>query len=288
MVTTDIMQRGLTLLTHLNPESVTPSFGRSRNTSLANIFQGIEFQTCSQLSVSTTSYCPADSHSPLCRVPITSEFATETIGGATDESSSRHLRIELIEMLRISQRVLDYATKAYESGRPEYAQHARSGRDRLDYLSHKIFIATSELREERQLDDTELAFNEFLCKISVALFFICQHAYDVASHAAELSAHGIYRPLKDIVIIGTHVNSAMRLCAVALIKKKVEHVEQVLREIDIWRRDTNQGSWPRGFVAQSMPAETIREQSIATSLLKIMDNMRAIALASAALLVSKL
>ena len=244
--------------------------------------------TSSQISVSTTSCCPADSHSPLGRVPSTSKFATETIGGATNKGSIQHLRIELIEMLRISQRVLDYATKAYESGRPEYAQHARFGRDRLDYLSHKIFITTSELREAQQLVDTELALSEFLCKISVALFFICQHAYDVASHAAELSAHGVYKPLKDIVIIGTHVNSAMRLCAVALIKKKVEHVEQVLREIDIWRRDTNQRSWPRGFFAQSISAETIREQSIATSLLMIMDNMRAIALASAALLVSKL
>jgi hypothetical protein len=278
------MKRGLTLLPYLNLEIVTLTFERSRNSSLPNILQRIESQSSSQLSVSTRSCCPADFHSPLGRVPITSEM----VGGATNEGSIQHLRLELIEMLRISQRVLDYATKAYESGRPEYAQHARSGRDRLAYLRHKIFITTSELRETRQLDDTKLAFSEFLCKISVALFFICQHAYEVASHAAELSAHGVYKPLKDIVIIGTHVNSAMRLCAVALIKKKVEHVEQVLREIDIWRRDTNQRSWPRGLFAQSMSAETIREQSIATSLLMIMDNMRAIALASAALLVSKL
>ena len=278
------MKRGLTLLPYLNLEIVTLTFERSRNSSLPNILQRIESQSSSQLSVSTRSCCPADFHSPLGRVPITSEM----VGGATNEGSIQHLRLELIEMLRISQRVLDYATKAYESGRPEYAQHARSGRDRLDYLRQKIFITTSELRETRQLDDTKLAFSEFLCKISVALFFICQHAYEVASHAAELSAHGVYKPLKDIVIIGTHVNSAMRLCAVALIKKKVEHVEQVLREIDIWRRDTNQRSWPRGFFAQSISAETIREQSIATSLLMIMDNMRAIALASAALLVSKL
>jgi hypothetical protein len=241
-----------------------------------------------QISVSTTSCCPADSHSPLGRVLSTSKFATETIGGARNKGSIQHLRIELIEMLRISQRVLDYATKAYESGRPEYAQHARFGRDRLDYLSHKIFITTSELREAWQLNDTKLAFIESLWQISVALFFICQHAYDVSSHAAELSARGVYKPLKDIVIISTHVNSAMRLCAVALIKKKVEHVEQVLREIDIWRHGANQRGWPRGLVAQSMPAETIREQSIATSLLKIMDNIRAMALTSAALLFSKL
>jgi hypothetical protein len=281
------MKRGFALLPHLNPEIVTSIFGRSRNRSPPNICQGIKVQISSQLSVSTVSCCPADSHSPLGRVPITSEFATEMVGGATDESSIRHLRLELIEMLRISQRVLDYATKAYESGRPEYAEHAHSGRDRLDYLSHKIFITTSELREAQQLVDTELTLSEFLCKISLALFFICQHAYDVASHAAELSACGEYKPLKDIVIIGTHVNSAMRLCAVALIKKKVEHVEQVLREIDILRHHTNQRGWPRGFFAQSMLAETIREQSVATSLLKIMDNMRAMALASAALLVSK-
>jgi hypothetical protein len=281
------MKRGLTLLPYLNLEIVTTlTLKRSRNSSLPNIFQRIESQSSSQLSVSTRSCCPADFHGLLGRVPITSVFATEVIGGATNEGSIQPLRLELIEMLRISQRALDYATKAYESGRPEYSLHARSGRDRLDYLSHKLFITTSELREARQLDDPKSAFIEFICKISVALFFICQHAYNVSSHAAELSTCGVYKPLKDIVIIATHVNSAMRLCAVALTKKKVEHVEQVLREIDIWRRDTNQRGWPQGFFAHSMLAETILEQSIATSLLKIMDNMRAIALSSTALLVS--
>ncbi len=152
------MKRGLTLLPYLNLEIVTLTFERSRNGSLPNILQKIESQSSSQLSVSTRSCCPADFHSPLGRVPITSEM----VGGATNEGSIQHLRLELIEMLRISQRVLDYATKAYESGRPEYAQHARSGRDRLDYLRHKIFITTSELRETRQLDDTKLAFSEFL------------------------------------------------------------------------------------------------------------------------------
>jgi hypothetical protein len=96
-----------------------------------------------------------------------------------------HLRIDLIEMLRISQRAVDYATKAYESGRHEYAQHARSGSDRLDYLSHKLLIATSRSREAQKLDGATLAFNESMCKMAIALFFTCQHAYDVALRVAE-------------------------------------------------------------------------------------------------------
>jgi hypothetical protein len=56
----------------------------------------------------------------------------------------------------------------------------------------------------------------------------------------------------------------------------------------IWRRDANQRSWVTSFPPQSIAADAIGEQSIAASLLKIMDNMRAIALASAALLVGKL
>lgn len=65
----------------------------------------------------------------------------------------------------------------------EYAQHARSGSDRLYYLSHELLIATLKFREAQKLDDTKSAFNESGCKIAVALFFTCQHAYDVALRA---------------------------------------------------------------------------------------------------------
>ncbi len=134
-----------------------------------------------------TSCCLADSQSPPGQISIVSPL-TEKVGEVANERSILHLRVELIEMLRISQRAVDYATKAYESGRYEYAQHARSGRDRLDYLSHKLLIAPSKFREAQKLDGTKLAFNRSVCKIAMALFFTCQHAYDVALHAAEFSA----------------------------------------------------------------------------------------------------
>ncbi len=191
-------------------------------------------------------------------------------------------------MLRISQRAVDYATKSYQSGRPEYSQEARSGRGRLNHLSHRISIVSSELSETQQLEDAQLAFIEAVHTISAALFFTCHHAYDVSSHAAELSARGVYIPSNDLVTTCAHINSAMRLCAVALMKKEVEHAKQVLREIELYHRSTSQGAWPRGITAQSMLTQTIHEQSIARCLLKIMDSIRIIASESATLLVSKL
>jgi hypothetical protein len=74
---------------------------------------------------------------------------------------------------------------------------------------------------------------------------------------------------------------------VALAKKDVERAEQVLREIDIWKHDTNQRSWPLRLFAQPMLAKTVHEQSIAAGMLKIMDNIRVIASASTTL-ISKL
>jgi hypothetical protein len=122
----------------------------------------------------------------------------------------------------------------------------------------------------------------------MALFFTCQHAYDVALRAAEFSARGVYEPSTYLVTMGMRVNSAMRLCAVALMKKRVEHAEQALHQIRMWQCETDQINWPRGSLAQPMFAGASYEQSIAISLLKIMDNMHSIALASADALVSKL
>ncbi|HTF69846.1 MAG TPA: hypothetical protein VK638_44925, partial [Edaphobacter sp.] len=202
--------------------------------------------------------------------------------------STLHLRVELIEMLRISQRTVDYATKAYESGRYEYAKHARFGSDRLDYLSRKLLTATSKFREAQKLDGTKLAFNESVCKIAMALFFTCQHAYDLALRAAEFSACGVHKPSKDLVTMGMRVNSAMRLCVVALMKKRVEPAEQALHQIDNWQCDRDQINWPRGPFAPPISARASCEQSIAISLLKIMDNMHSIALASTDVLGRKL
>jgi hypothetical protein len=191
-------------------------------------------------------------------------------------------------MLRISQRAVDYAMKAYESGRYEYAKHARSGSDRLDYLSHKLLIATSNCREAQKPDGTKLAIKEAVCKIAMELFFTCRHAYDVALRAAEFPACDLYKPSIELVTMGLRVNSAMRLCVVALMKKRVEHAEQALRQINIWQCETDRKNGPRGSLAQPMCAGASYEQSIAISLLKIMDNMYFIALASMDALISQL
>ena len=219
-----------------------------------------------------------DSHEP-------SLFATDKEGVA-QEHSTEYLRIELIEMLRISQRAVDYAAKAYESGRPEYALHASSGRARLNYLSHRIFIQTSELRETQQLDNRKFAF-ESVCTIAAALFFTGHHAFDWSLRAVELPTRAIYKPLEDLVLMGARANSTMRLCAVAIVSRKIEHAEQALRDIDDWRHDADQSSWPRGSSLSLMLPDAVRERSIARSLLRIMDNMRTMALTASVMFASQ-
>jgi hypothetical protein len=64
-------------------------------------------------------------------------------------------------------------------------------------------------------------------------------------------------------------------------KKRLEHAEEALRQIKMWRCETDQGSPPRNSFAQPMFAGANCEQSIAISFVKIMDNMHYIALAAA-------
>jgi hypothetical protein len=122
----------------------------------------------------------------------------------------------------------------------------------------------------------------------MALFFTCQHPYSVALCAAAFSAYGVYKPSIDLVTMGMRVNSAIQLCVVALIKKRVEHAGQALHQIRIWRCVTEQRNWLQDLLAQPMVAGASYEQSVAISLLKIMDDVHSIALAFADSLVSQL
>lgn len=272
---------------HHDPKVEMLLLGPSRNRSRSISVQRTAPQTTTQISTLKTSCYPVVSQSPPGQISIVPPPFSEKVGEVANERYTLHLRVELIEMLRISQRAVDYATKACESGHYEYAQHVRSGGDRLHYLGHKILIATSKFREAQKPDGAKLVLNESACKIAMALFFICQHAYGVALRAAAFSAYGVYKPSIDLVTMGMRVNSAMRLCVVALMKNRIEHAEQALHQIGIWRCVTAQRNWLQDSLAQPMVAETSYEQSIAISLLKIMDNVHSIALASADSLVSQ-
>jgi len=193
------------------------------------------------------------------------------------------LRTELIEMVRLTQRTVDYATKAHESGRAEYAQHACFGRDRLVSLNKKICCATLAMRKSFRSVCTELDFGESIHTISVDLFDVCQHAYEISFLSVGLTACKVYEPPCYLVTMGANINSAMRLCTVALINNEVTHAEVARRGIDYWRNDVAPTRSSRCDMEGSNLIGTSHERAIARCMLKMMNNIYTIAVRSAAM-----
>jgi hypothetical protein len=83
--------------------------------------------------------------------------------------------------------------------------------------------------------------------------------------------------------MGDNINSAMRLCAVALINNEVTHAEVARCGIDYWRSDVAPTCLSRGYVEEPHLIGTFHERAIARCMLKLMDSVYSIAIESAAI-----
>jgi hypothetical protein len=199
------------------------------------------------------------------------------------KTETETLRTELIEMVRLSQRTVDYAIKAHGSGRPEYAQHACFGRDRLVCLNEKICCATLAMRKSFRSVNTEMGFGESIQTISVHLLDACQHAYKISFLSVGFVACRLYEPSCSLLTMGAHINSAMRLCAVAIINHELTHAEGARRGIDYWRSHVARTRSPKGDVKEPNLIDGCPERTIARCMLKMMDDIYTIAIGSAAI-----
>lgn len=232
-------------------------------------FRGKESQESSQLSISEISCLVTDFPSPTRPVSAVSLLAIER--------SLCRLRLDLIEMLRLSLHAVDYATKGYALGLVEFALQSSSGRKKLDYLGQTVIAASRELREV-ELDDSQLDFVESARTICAALSSTCQQANEISLHTVALLRGGIRLNSKELVQLGERADRLLRLCIVAFVKQKVEYAEAVLRDIDEWKHGIKDK-----FPGPDYGASTIRdahELAIAKSLTRIVENLRHISVAS--------
>lgn len=198
---------------------------------------------------------------------------------SAEEKSICRLRLDLIEMLRISLHAVDYATKAHALGLIEFALSVPSGRKKLEYLSQTIIARSHELYEE-ELADSQVDFIESARSISAALLSTCQQAYEISSQTVVLLTGGMHGDAKDLVQLGERANRLLRLCIVAFIKQKVEYAEAVLRDIDEWRSDAEEKRPRPEYSTSAMITREAHDWPIAASLAQIMENLRTIAVAS--------
>lgn len=195
---------------------------------------------------------------------------------------TQSLRLDLIAMMRISQRAVDYAAKSYESGFTEFAKQARREWPELYSLNQRILSKVQQMRGER-VADIHLQFGESARSISTSLVSVCHHAYDVAMRAAEHSEKPHPRS-QSLVQMLEHINHSMRLCAVAFMNKRVELAEAVLHDEMANQFDDTKAMWGQTRLASAAIVSAPPEASIATSLQQMIKDTRTIALASAAII----
>lgn len=197
----------------------------------------------------------------------------------TAEKSICGLRLNLIEMFRISLHAVDNATKAYALGLVEFARWASSGRKKQEYLKQKIIAATQELYKAEEVDDLQTGFVESARAISAALSSICQQAYEISSHEVEHLHGRKHHDSKALVQLAERVNGLLRLCIVAFVKQNVEYAEAVLRDIEEWNRETKEPSLGPEYSGSAKIASDMHGWTITASLSQIMEDLSTIAVA---------
>jgi hypothetical protein len=218
------------------------------------------------------------SHSKISEISYLSVGAAPTISLLLTERAICRLRLDLIEMLRLSLHAVDYATKGYALGLVEFSLQSSSGLKKLEYLGQSTIAASHELCEA-ELDDRHREFIESARTISTALSTICQHANEISSHTIALHRQGIRLKSQETVQLCERTNRLLRLCIVAFTKQKVEYAEVVLRDIDEWKHRHKEGSVGLDDVGSALTTGA-HERSIVAGLTQIMENLLTIAIAS--------
>ena len=256
---------------HLTSEMVIALYRASDRHIPSVAYRGEASRDSSQVKISATACLSAGFPSQILPVSAVSLSAAE--------KSICRLRVDLIEMLRISLRAVDYATKAHALGLVEFALSVPSERKKLEYLSQTIIPASHELYEE-ELADSQVDFIESARAICAALLSTCQQAYEISSQTVALVTGGMHGDAKELVQLGERANRLLRLCIVAFMKQKVEYAEGVLRDIDEWRSDTEEKRSRPEYSTSAMITREAHDWPIAASLAQIMENLRTIAVAS--------
>jgi len=139
------------------------------------------------------------------------------------------LRLHLLNMARMCQRVVDYALKAYSLGSTECCTIVRNNKPEINLRHLQIEESTREILLMEISDTLDLRFVLSADRICNALEEIHVHADDIATTSMHLLESSRRIGCKELVSMGDVVNRLMRLCVVALFKEHIDHAEIVLR-----------------------------------------------------------
>lgn len=156
------------------------------------------------------------------------------------------LRLHLLDMAKLSQRAVDYATKGYRLGSPEFCRYVRNGDHQLRELRRNIAdlyqkSVSQERKPQRPAVDPDahpdkldaarqLRFSRSAMRIADALQAVCTATAEIAHHTLLLLEDADWAPrcasLEKTCYL---VNRLMCLCIVSLFKRERHHAEAVLQ-----------------------------------------------------------
>jgi hypothetical protein len=139
------------------------------------------------------------------------------------------LRLHLLDMARMCQRVVDYALKAYSLGSTECCTIVGNNKPEISLIHIQIEEITRKILSMEISDTSDLRFVLSADRICNALGEIHVHADDIATKSMRLLETSRRMRCKELVSMGDVVNRLMRLCVVALFEENIQHAETVLR-----------------------------------------------------------
>jgi len=146
------------------------------------------------------------------------------------------LRVQLVEMSRLSQRALDYSIKGYQLGSPEFSRSVVSTEQELEQHHQRIKDICRKLAARKVTDSADCRFVLIALRLSSALRTTSRAAVQIAQDTPS-SFEGSRMPRHAALCnLGDLVNSLVRLCIVALFKQEARYAETVLQSQAVWRR----------------------------------------------------
>jgi phosphate uptake regulator len=146
------------------------------------------------------------------------------------------LRVQLVEMSRLSQRALDYSIKGYQLGSPEFSRSVCSTEHELEQHHQRIKDICRKLAARKVSDSADCRFVLIALRLSGALRTTSRAAVQIAQDTPSFFESSRMPRHAALCNLGDLVNSLVRLCIVALFKQEVRHAETVLQSQAVWRR----------------------------------------------------
>lgn len=266
------------MLPYLGPELIAAIFG------LQYTSDAEKPQSACHHKLAARSLCLESDFKPSPEKSIKAQLAPNVETTGPTNPSLHRLRLDILEMLRISLRAVDYSMQAYALGLPEFAHHVGCEQEKVNLLNRTIISASQKLYDSEHDISVKWTLGRSALMISLGLSSTYQHAIHISTSTLALLRTRKYPFSRSFEQLGRNVREYLRLCILAVVERNVGYAETVLNRIKRGRSAIFAKDRGAAYTAPSPLANTIHVRTIATSLEQMIENLGTIASASIVLI----